>query len=1000
MLQRPMWRDAAPFVVVAAIVLTSVALPPHDEGAGGRLWLIFGIFAAALGLLAVSLRRPERTWLDPFPAYLFFGVIALARDLTGGAASGLALLVALPILWLAMTGTRRELYVAGGLTAAVFLIPMFTIGAPDYPFSDWRRALFGIVFAVVVAPVIQRMVRQLARESQRASEAAAEMDGIMRGARLTSMISMEADGTIRSFSLGAEELLGYRADALVGLGQLSDLHDAREIEDVAQELGVEPGFAVFAQLAHTRAPSRIWTKVRADGGRVLVRLALTELHDDAGNLTGFLAIGIDATAAVEAERALTQSEAQWRLLMENLPATTVVVIDEELRIRVVAGTGAIRQGLQGTEGRLLSEVANAENNGILSGLIEDALAGGVASGEIRASATGAEHHVTVTPLPADGDVKRVLVLARDVSVDRERERALLREKRRAERLFADAPHGVVVLTSSGIVLQTNAALRAIIGAAPGQLEGHPLADLSLPGDEILQRHLAQMTEDSGRHPQEWTLRDVGGRDVSVALSSRLLSAVEGSDDVVLMNVVDVSEARRHQERLAHLADHDVLTGIANRRKFDEELQRHLSNCQRHGPRGALLLLDLDHFKEVNDTLGHGAGDQLLISTAHLIRHGVRSNDIVARLGGDEFAVLLTDGDRASAEVAAASLVKRIREHTNTLDGRRRRVTASIGVVTLKAAGAHEADVLALADMTMYDAKDAGRDRYVVLEEDIARPPRSGALLQWQARIEEAIETDNFVLHLQPIMDLRTNTVTAAEVLLRMRDGDELVPPGRFVHIAERVGLVAEVDAWVVEHSVAMLAELRRLQPEFRLEVNVSGQSIGHPEIERVIVDCLRQHAVDPGALILEITETAAVSDVLVARKFAERMTALGCQFALDDFGAGFGSFYYLKHLLFDYVKIDGEFVATCHRSSVDRTILRSIVGIARDLGKQTVAEFVSAPAILDVVRAEGVDYAQGFLIGEPLAYQDFVTRFVSTQSTTTPALSSGASSARASVLEI
>jgi EAL domain-containing protein (putative c-di-GMP-specific phosphodiesterase class I) len=227
------------------------------------------------------------------------------------------------------------------------------------------------------------------------------------------------------------------------------------------------------------------------------------------------------------------------------------------------------------------------------------------------------------------------------------------------------------------------------------------------------------------------------------------------------------------------------------------------------------------------------------------------------------------------------------------------------------------------------------------------------------------------------MSLADNRIASAEVLLRLREEDELVPPSRFVYIAERVGLMPLVDAWVVEHSVEMLAKLRRIDPTFELEVNLSGHSIGRPDVEQAICDSLTVHDVDPAALILEITETAAVGDVALARAFAERITDLGCAFALDDFGAGFGSFYYLKHLLFDYVKIDGEFVAHVHESQVDRTILRSIVGIARDLGKRTVAEFVSHPEILAVCRDEGVDFAQGFLIGKPVPYDEFVSTFVS-----------------------
>jgi diguanylate cyclase (GGDEF)-like protein/PAS domain S-box-containing protein len=570
-------------------------------------------------------------------------------------------------------------------------------------------------------------------------------------------------------------------------------------------------------------------------------------------------------------------------------------------------------------------------------------------------------------------------------------RDLGRETRRArlandrvERLFDDAPHGVALLDPDGSIVRVNTAMAVMVGMEPYEMVGHGFGEYETPGETRIQDHLGRLAFDRDEIlDTECNLRDSGGHDVSVSLSSALVpDPVLG--DIVMVNVVDISDRRRYLDRLAHLVDHDVLTGLANRRRFDSELQRHLDRCRRDGPTGALLLLDLDNFKQVNDTLGHNAGDQLLVTVSGLLRRAIRSTDVVARLGGDEFAILLTDGDQRAAQRVADEVVDRIRDHASTLDGVRRRVTASVGAVTFRAASEHAADVLALADMTMYDAKEAGRNKAVVLPEGEHRAPRTSARLQWQSRIEAALEQDRFELHLQPIMDLRTDRVGAAEVLLRLREDDELVPPTRFVYIAERTGLMPRVDAWVIEHSVALLARLREHDPDFRLEVNLSGRSIGDPEIEKCLIGALERHGVDPHALILEITETAAVADVALARAFAERMTALGCRFALDDFGAGFGSFYYLKHLLFDFVKIDGEFVAQVHHSQVDRTIMRSIVGIARDLGKETVAEFVSEPEILEVVRAEGVDHAQGFLIGRPAAYDDFVAQFLASTVGTAP----------------
>jgi diguanylate cyclase (GGDEF)-like protein/PAS domain S-box-containing protein len=554
------------------------------------------------------------------------------------------------------------------------------------------------------------------------------------------------------------------------------------------------------------------------------------------------------------------------------------------------------------------------------------------------------------------------------------EQEAIRYATETEQIFADAPQGVAVLRPDGLILRVNAALCTMLGTSPEEVLGQRLPDLSPAHAAELQRHLDEVAARPGaRVATDCMVTDRSGAEVHVAMSSSTLTHHEGGE-AILVNLVDISERRRYERQLAHLADHDVLTGLANRRAFDRALHEHDERCRRNGAQGAMMLLDLDHFKEVNDTLGHGAGDELIVSVAALLRSSFRGTDLVARLGGDEFAILLPDSDRAAAQVVAERLVRGIEAHAATLDGVRRRVTASVGVITFAAAQWQDADPMALADMLMYDAKEAGRNGFALLDESGERLPRVGARLAWRTRLERALEEDLFTLHLQPILDLRRGRIGSAEALVRLVDEDEPVSPGRFVYIAERHGLAPALDAWVIRHSVELLARLREVDPDFELEVNLSGHSIGDPMVEDTIVRALAQHHVEPSALVLEVTETAAVAVVERARAFAARMTAIGTRFALDDFGAGFGSFYYLKHLAFDFIKIDGEFVANCHASSVDRSILRSIVGIAQDLGKQTVAEFVGDAVTLDVVRRLGVDFAQGFHVGRPVPAADFIDR--------------------------
>ena len=431
--------------------------------------------------------------------------------------------------------------------------------------------------------------------------------------------------------------------------------------------------------------------------------------------------------------------------------------------------------------------------------------------------TGQPRLVSVDAVPLHDSVTnepdRALLVLRDVTDEHRRLDDVEAAHARTERLIADAPHGVAVLDMRGRILQVNSSLAGLTGRSIDALVGRSFDDLAPDNREEIGEHLHRaVTVPGSRVVGEWTIPGPGRDDVHVALTSRVISAQDGEEEVILVNVVDLSERRRYEQRLAHLADHDVLTGLPNRRRFDAALAEHLDLCARSGPRGALLLLDLDHFKEVNDTRGHDAGDELIVSTAAVLRGSLRDTDLVARLGGDEFAILLPTADRQGAERVADVVVERVRANSRTLEGVNRRVTASIGVVTF--AGAHERaeDILALADMLMYDAKDAGRDRFTVLDDSTSVQPRSGARMEWKARIEAALENDDFELYLQPLLHLDTGRVTSAEALIRLVDRDVPVSPGAFIGVAERAGLAPAVDDWVVRHGVELLSRLRQGRP--------------------------------------------------------------------------------------------------------------------------------------------------------------------------------------------
>ncbi|HSC03831.1 MAG TPA: EAL domain-containing protein, partial [Solirubrobacteraceae bacterium] len=376
-------------------------------------------------------------------------------------------------------------------------------------------------------------------------------------------------------------------------------------------------------------------------------------------------------------------------------------------------------------------------------------------------------------------------------------------------------------------------------------------------------------------------------------------------------------------------------------------------------------IDVDNFKGINDSAGHAAGDAVLTHVARVLTERSRASDVVARLGGDEFAVLLSAVGEREARTAAEHLLAEIRSSPAAYGGKPFRVTGSIGVATFESDDATAGEVMVNADLAMYAAKTSGRDRVVVYTPSEARKARAMAKLTWSQRIQDALNHDRFVLHLQPILELASGQIKHGELLLRMKgDRGKLIAPGAFLPAAERFGLIHAIDRWVVQRAIQLMAETNGSGP--RVGINLSGESIvGDPLLLEMIEQELERTAIDPSKLIFEVTETAAIANMPEATEFAQGLTSLGCSLALDDFGTGFGSFYYLKHLPVSYVKLDGEFIQNLPRSEVDEHMVKAIVGVSQALGIKTVAESVADEETIGLLHKHRVDYAQGFYVGKP-----------------------------------
>jgi diguanylate cyclase (GGDEF)-like protein/PAS domain S-box-containing protein len=578
-----------------------------------------------------------------------------------------------------------------------------------------------------------------------------------------------------------------------------------------------------------------------------------------------------------------------------------------------------------------------------------------------------------SPIERDGEVVAGLIVASDITRRVMRERLGTTEQ---EVILDSAAEGILRLDRDGRVAFANAAAADLLGVHQDQVTGRNIHDVVHAGDA------EPLSHEAGECPVLLSIRhgivqhmedDVFWREDGSSFpvhytASPIVERGELQGGVVTFN--DVTERKRFEAQLQYLADHDPVTGLYNRRRFEQELARHLTYDARYGTGGAVLALDLDNFKYVNDTLGHKAGDEVITRVARTIRERIRETDTFARLGGDEFVILLPEAGIEQAQSVARTIIDTVRTNAVTAAGQQIRVTASIGVTTFGSRKVDGETLLVEADLAMYDAKGAGRDGFALYTPMAVREAEIESRLTWVGRVRHALDEHRFVLYAQPVVSVATGELVQQELLLRMVDDrGELVLPGSFLASAERFGLMPAVDRWVIHQAARLLA---KTDPALRLEVNVSGESIADGELTSALEAELSETGVDPTRLVIEVAEETAVANLDETRRFAQQVHRLGCRFALDDFGAGFGSFYYLKYLPFDYLKIDGDFIHSLPANRTDQLVVHAVANIAHGLGKQTIAEYVGDDDTVSLLRDCGVDLAQGYHVGRPAPADELV----------------------------
>ncbi len=569
----------------------------------------------------------------------------------------------------------------------------------------------------------------------------------------------------------------------------------------------------------------------------------------------------------------------------------------------------------------------------------------------------------------------VLELQREVSQREAAEGALRESDQKHRALVENLVDLLLIVNREGRVTYANRSVFVSLELPTPEPAGMKLADLLTDESTAAVLELIQ----GNPVPEALTtleLTAITHDGTRIAMDASVLT-IDSQTLQVLMR--DVTLRRRYEEELLYIAGHDYLTGLFNRRRFEEELGRALAEALRRERHGAVLWLDLDEFKEINDTLGHTLGDQMLITIANALKQGSRDESTLSRLGGDEFAILLPDTDALEARQAAERVLGQLRRASVEVGGRSIHITASVGIVLYPDHGSTVEELLSNADIAMYRAKESGRGRWAMYAPDEAWISTLTNRVTWSQRLQDALTTDRLVAFAQPIHDVATGSWNHLELLVRMQDEDgSVIPPERFLTAAERVGLVSEIDLWMMKVAIRLLEQYT---PEsLELNCNVSPRSLADGGFLDNVRRLLRGTDVDPARLGIEITETAIVNDMGRVNDAVRAIKHIGCRLILDDFGSGFSSFFYLKQMPIDCLKIDGAYIRNIAHSKQDQHLVRAIVEMARGLDMVTTAEYIEDISTMQLLREIGVDYAQGYALGRPEEASALIERLMKSAS--------------------
>jgi len=600
--------------------------------------------------------------------------------------------------------------------------------------------------------------------------------------------------------------------------------------------------------------------------------------------------------------------------------------------------------------------------------------------------------LAISHMEADGQ-KHYVGILRDLTSEMLAEQSIQEAQRQLNEvdemrrvIVHNAPYAIFVLNRQGIIQTVNPAGEALLGYKSHDLIGKTTAERFFDTDEVAERArmlalrlnrpvehmqvLSHLANESPGLPSEWTLVRADGRHLTAEITVTILRNEMDEMTGYLAMASDVTSRREAESQLQHLALHDSLTGLPNRNMLQEQLKASVTLAERDGNSLALMFLDLDRFKKINDTLGHHIGDNVLIEVARRLRSEMRTSDIVARLGGDEFVVLLPrialpeDG-----EVVAQKLLEIFAEPLR-VGPHELRVTPSIGLVIYPTHGADAITLMRHADLAMYQAKAHGRNRVQMYTANMESPTLE--TLRLENDLYKAQERDELRLHFQPQFDCMTGRITGAEALIRWEHGGKLVPPGDFIPLAEETGLIVPMGEWVLRRACQKAQAWReRSGWPMRIAVNLSAIQLDQPDIVGVVDRVLKETGLPPTALELEITESVVVRESLRAAAVLTQLRALGVGIAIDDFGVGYSSFSYLRELPVDRLKMDRSFLSNVPSSPGDSRLAAAMIAMAHRLEVGIVAEGGETEAQNAFLKAHGCDECQGYFLARPMAEPAF-----------------------------